>query len=50
MPNLDLDPLISPSLALIVLLSLANVPLEFNPRGEQLGGIEVTLQIAQDLC
>jgi hypothetical protein len=50
MPNLDLDPLISPSLALIVPLSFAIVPLEFNPWGEQLGGVEVTLQVAQDLC
>ena len=47
--NLDLDSLVSPSLSLIGLLAGAIVLLELNPRGEQLRGVEVFLQVAQDL-
>jgi hypothetical protein len=47
--NLNLDSLVSPSLSLIGLLTGAIVLLELNPRGEQLRGVEVFLQVAQDL-
>jgi len=49
MTNLDLDSLIFPPLPLIGLLARAIVLLEFNPRGKQLGGVEVLLQVAQNL-
>ncbi len=49
MSNLDLDSLVLPSLSLISRFSCAIVLLEFKPWGEQLGGFEVTLQVAQNL-
>jgi len=49
MSNLDLDSLVLPPLPLIGLLSCAIVLLQFKPRGEQLGGIEVLLQVTQNL-
>jgi hypothetical protein len=49
MSNFDLDSLIPPSLSLIGRFSCAIALLEFKPWGEQLGGVEVTLQVAQNL-
>jgi hypothetical protein len=49
MTDLDLNPLVPPSLSLIGCFPCAIVLLEFKPWGEQLGGVEVTLQVAQNL-
>jgi hypothetical protein len=49
MANFDLDPFIPPLLPLIVVLTRAIAPLQPDPRGKQLGRVEMALQVSHHL-